>query len=106
MLATCDSYGRHVLRAAPVDRFIGSPPLALREWLPIVEAGLGALTVGVIPPALDQVLVGTIDRSRNPELQLALVLGLNEGIFPAPPATPVLLSDAERAARIQRASGA
>ena len=75
----------------------GSPPLALREWLPIVEAGLGALTVGVIPPALDQVLVGTVDRSRNPELHLALVLGLNEGIFPAPPAAPVLLSDAERA---------
>ncbi len=28
MLATCDSYGRHVLRADPSDRFIGSPPLA------------------------------------------------------------------------------
>ncbi|MEQ2006728.1 MAG: PD-(D/E)XK nuclease family protein [Limisphaerales bacterium] len=75
----------------------GSAALSLREWLPIVEAGLGALSVGVIPPALDQVLVGTIDRSRNPELKLALVLGLNEGVFPAPPAPPVLLSDSERA---------
>jgi 2-aminobenzoate-CoA ligase len=27
-LATCDSYGRHVLRAEADDRFIGSPPLA------------------------------------------------------------------------------
>ena len=27
-LATCDSYGRHVLRANADDRFIGSPPLA------------------------------------------------------------------------------
>ena len=79
-------------RAFPAD----SPALPLREWLPILEAGLGALTVGVIPPALDQVLIGTIDRSRNPELQLALVLGLNEGIFPAPPAPPVLLTDTER----------
>jgi ATP-dependent helicase/nuclease subunit B len=68
----------------------------LREWLPILEAGLSSLSVGVIPPALDQVLIGTIDRSRNPELQLALVLGLNEGIFPAPPAPPVLLTDTER----------
>lgn len=74
-----------------------SAPLALREWLPIIEAGLGALSIGVIPPALDQVLVGTVDRSRNPELQLALVLGLNEGVFPAPPAAPVLLTDSERA---------
>ena len=79
-------------RAFPPD----SPPLPLREWLPILEAGLAGLTVGVIPPALDQVLVGTIDRSRNPDLQLALVLGLNEGVFPAPPAAGVLLTDADR----------
>jgi ATP-dependent helicase/nuclease subunit B len=71
--------------------------LPLREWLPILEAGLGGLTVGVIPPALDQVLVGTIDRSRNPDLKLVLVLGLNEGIFPAPPPDPLLLTEDERA---------
>ncbi len=74
-----------------------SEALPLREWLPILEAGLSGLTVGVIPPALDQVLVGTVDRSRNPDLKLALVLGLNEGIFPAPPAPGVLLTDIERA---------
>lgn len=28
ILAICDSYGKHVLRADPGDRFIGSPPLA------------------------------------------------------------------------------
>jgi 2-aminobenzoate-CoA ligase len=28
MLAICDAYARHVLRAEPDDRFIGSPPLA------------------------------------------------------------------------------
>lgn len=28
LLATCDSYARHVLRPEPGDRFIGSPPLA------------------------------------------------------------------------------
>ncbi len=72
-------------------------PLPLREWLPIIEAGLAGLTVGVIPPVLDEVLVGSIDRSRNPDLQLALVLGVNEGVFPAPPAEPVLLTEMERA---------
>jgi len=72
--------------------------LSLRDWLPILEAGLANLTVGVIPPALDQVLIGAIDRSRNPDLKLALVLGLNEGVFPAPPAPGTLLTDADRAA--------
>jgi len=69
--------------------------LPLREWLPILEAGLASLTVGVIPPALDQVLVGAIDRSRNPDIKLALVLGMNETIFPAPPEPTALLTDAD-----------
>jgi len=38
MLATCDSYGRHVLRANGGDRFIGSPPLAF-------TFGLGGLVL-------------------------------------------------------------
>jgi 2-aminobenzoate-CoA ligase len=38
MLATCDSYGRHVLRATAADRFIGSPPLAF-------TFGLGGLVL-------------------------------------------------------------
>jgi ATP-dependent helicase/nuclease subunit B len=70
--------------------------LPLREWLPVLEAGLANLTVGVIPPALDQVLIGAIDRARNPDLKLALVLGVNESVFPAAPAAPVILTDADR----------
>jgi ATP-dependent helicase/nuclease subunit B len=71
-------------------------PLPLREWLPILDAGLANLTVGVIPPALDQVLIGAIDRSRNPDIKLALVLGLNETLFPALPEATVLLTEADR----------
>ena len=79
-----------------VELAFADEALLLRDWLPILEAGLANLSVGVIPPALDQVLIGAIDRSRNPELKLALVLGLNEGVFPAAPATPTLLTDADR----------
>ncbi|HEY4984791.1 MAG TPA: PD-(D/E)XK nuclease family protein [Verrucomicrobiae bacterium] len=77
--------------------------LPLREWLPILEAGLANLTVGVIPPALDQVLIGAIDRARNPDLKLALVLGVNESVFPAAPAAPTILTDADRDEMSQRA---
>jgi 2-aminobenzoate-CoA ligase len=38
LLATCDSYGRYVLRAERADRFIGSPPLAF-------TFGLGGLVL-------------------------------------------------------------
>ena len=71
-------------------------PLSLRDWLPVVEAGLGSFTVGVIPPALDQVLIGSVERSRNPDVKLAIVLGVNETIFPSPPEQGVLLTQADR----------
>ncbi|MDW8308938.1 MAG: PD-(D/E)XK nuclease family protein, partial [Verrucomicrobiales bacterium] len=71
-------------------------------WLPILEAGLASLTVGVIPPALDQVLVGAVDRSRNPDLKLAIVLGFNEAVFPRRPAPGPLLTAAECAELEQR----
>jgi ATP-dependent helicase/nuclease subunit B len=82
---------------ANLERAFRSTALSLREWLPVVEAGLAGLTVGVIPPALDQVLIGTIDRSRNPDLKFVFVLGLNESVFPAPAPVPLLLSEADRA---------
>ena len=69
---------------------------SLRQWLPILEAALGQMTVGVVPPALDQVVIGTIDRSRNPDLKLVLILGVNEHQFPAPPAEPRLLTERDR----------
>jgi len=38
MLAICDTFGKHVLRAAPADRFVGSPPIAF-------TFGLGGLVL-------------------------------------------------------------
>ena len=63
-----------------------------RFWRP----GLANLTVGVIPPVLDEVLIGAIDRARNPNLKFTLVLGVNESVFPAAPAAPPILTDADR----------
>jgi ATP-dependent helicase/nuclease subunit B len=70
--------------------------LSLDEWLPILESGLAGMTVGVIPPSLDQVLIGVVDRSRNPDLKTVLVLGMNESIFPALPSSGGILSPDDR----------
>lgn len=74
----------------------GSHSMSLREWMPILDSGFASQSAGVIPPALDQVLVGAIDRSRNPDLRWIFILGLNEGVFPAPVEDPTLLTGSER----------
>ncbi|MCF7669615.1 MAG: PD-(D/E)XK nuclease family protein [Verrucomicrobia bacterium] len=70
--------------------------MQLRDWLPVFESSLSTLTIGIIPPALDQVVVGTIDRSRNPEPAIVFLLGVNESVFPAAPATEGILNDSDR----------
>ncbi|MDH7479540.1 MAG: exodeoxyribonuclease V subunit gamma, partial [Syntrophomonadaceae bacterium] len=52
---------------------LGDEVLPLEQVARIVEAGLEGLRLGLIPPALDQVLVGTLDRSRHPEVRAAFL---------------------------------
>ncbi len=72
--------------------------LPLSEWIEVVDAGLESLTAGVVPPTLDQVSVGAVDRSRLVDVRLAIVAGFNDDTFPMPPAAPGLLGDGDREA--------
>jgi 2-aminobenzoate-CoA ligase len=59
ILATCDSYGRHVLRAQASDRFIGSPPLAFTfglGGLVLFPLRIGASTILLEKAAPDDLL--------------------------------------------------
>ncbi|MFZ5595554.1 MAG: helicase-exonuclease AddAB subunit AddB [Bacillota bacterium] len=62
----------------------------------ILESGLAGLRLGLIPPGLDQVTVGSMDRSRSAEIKAALLLGVNDGIFPARPPAGGVLTDNDR----------
>jgi 2-aminobenzoate-CoA ligase len=59
MLAVCDTYGTHVLRAAPDDRFIASPPIAFTYGLGgilLFPFRLGASTILIEKAAPDDLM--------------------------------------------------
>ena len=61
LLATCDSYGRHVLCAQASDRFIGSPPIAFTfglGGLVLFPLRVGAATILLERAAPDDLLAG------------------------------------------------
>lgn len=70
---------------ADVDLFAG-----------MVEAGLDGIRMALVPPALDQVLVGSLDRTRAFGIKRLYLLGVNDGIIPMRPAESPLISEAER----------
>lgn len=73
-------------------------PMELGELAAMVEEGVQGMRLGLIPPKLDQVLVGAIDRSRHPDVRAVFVLGLVDREFPAVPQEDAVLTDAEREA--------
>jgi len=82
MLATCDSYGRHVLRANGDDRFIGSPPLAF-------TFGLGGL--GLFPMRVGAASI-LIEKTTPDDLLAAIAKHRATVCFTAPTAYRAMLA--------------
>ncbi|MBH5318142.1 helicase-exonuclease AddAB subunit AddB [Paenibacillus sp. GSMTC-2017] len=62
----------------------------------MVEAGLDSLKLASVPPALDQVLVGSMDRTRSGNIGVCYVLGANDGVMPMRVKEDGILTESER----------
>ncbi|PYI51795.1 helicase-exonuclease AddAB subunit AddB [Paenibacillus flagellatus] len=75
---------------------LGDETLSLERFAGLVDAGLESVRLGLVPPSLDQVLVGTMDRTRSGAVRHMFVLGANDGVLPAKPEEDGVLSEPER----------
>ena len=75
---------------------LGGEPLTGRQFREVVQSGLEEFTLGLVPATVDQVLVGSIERSRHPPVRAVFLLGFADGVFPARHGEDDLLGDAER----------
>ena len=82
MLATCDTYGRHVLRPTASDRFIGSPPIAF-------TFGLGGLVLFPLRVGASSVL---LERATPDDVVTAIALWQPTIVFTAPTAYRAMLA--------------
>lgn len=79
-----------------VVEVIGDESMGMERFRQVLEIGLGEYRIGLIPPALDQVLVGSVERSKSHEISALYILGVNDGIFPAASEGEGILSDRDR----------
>lgn len=75
---------------------LGTESLPLAEFAKIIEAGLDRLEFSLVPPALDQVIIAQLDRSRLFDIKYAFVIGVNEGVIPAKVKEEGLMAEIER----------
>jgi ATP-dependent helicase/nuclease subunit B len=76
----------------------GKEELSKDTWMQMLETGLESMKFALVPPSLDQVLAGTLERSRFTDVKVNFILGVNDGIIPAKPKDDGLLSEDEREA--------
>ncbi|UQD51363.1 helicase-exonuclease AddAB subunit AddB [Bacillus methanolicus] len=82
-----------------LDQFVemlGEEKITLKQFASILDAGMESLRFSLVPPAIDQVLVADLERSRLSDIKAAFVIGLNEGVFPAKMGEEGILADEDR----------
>ncbi len=80
-----------------VEAFEGTQ-LCCEDYLAILRCAFSQMTLAFIPPNLDQVLVGSIERSRHPDLKAVFLIGATERQFPTPVVFDGILSENDRLA--------
>ncbi|USG64916.1 helicase-exonuclease AddAB subunit AddB [Brevibacillus ruminantium] len=75
---------------------MGEEQMDLTTFAGVLDSGLESIELGLVPPALDQVLVGSMERSRQPDVRALFLLGVNEGVIPLRPKEDGVLDEAER----------
>ena len=72
-----------------IDGIMGDSAMDLAEFTDIYVAGLSDVEVGVIPPSVDGLSMGTMIRTRPRQMKAAVILGACEGVMPLSPQTEV-----------------
>ncbi|MHC4395575.1 MAG: PD-(D/E)XK nuclease family protein [Planctomycetota bacterium] len=76
----------------------GGRQMSCEDYFAVINSAFSQLTLAFIPPKLDQVLVGSIDRSRHPDLKAVFLIGATQKQFPSPISYDSLLTDDDRQA--------
>lgn len=75
---------------------LGEEPIELELFIEMLNAGLSSLSMALVPPALDQVLIGSPDRSRSSGVKVCFFIGVQDGVYPAKMTEGGWISEMER----------
>ena len=81
------------------DQFVellGDEKISLTEYCELLDAGLEEAKVGIIPPSLDQIVIGDIERTRIKDVKVLFFVGMNDAYIPGKSEKCGLLSEYDR----------
>lgn len=75
---------------------LGDEEMNLKEFKEILDTGFSEARIGLIPPGVDQVVVGDMNRTRLAHIQYLFFLGMNDCNIPKAGSKGGVISDSER----------
>ena len=74
----------------------GDDRIGKENFADTFRAGIEAVEVGVLPPTMDGLVMGTMQRTRTGRIRALFVLGANEGVLPADVRSQDVLTEDEK----------
>lgn len=93
---TAQIWGKMMGIMDQIVALIGDDKFDGKTFRDLFEVGFEEVEVGVLPPTADGIILGTMQRTRCSGIKALLVMGANEGVLPAGPASEGLFSDDEK----------
>ena len=78
------------------EQLLGTETVKRKEFARILDAGFEEAKVGIIPPGLDQVHVGDMERTRLDRIRVLIFLGTNDGWIPSVSDSGSLMTQMDR----------
>lgn len=75
---------------------LGDEPMTLKEFKELLDTGFSEARIGLIPPGVDQVVIGDMNRTRLAHIQYLFFLGMNDCNIPKSGKKGGVISDSER----------
>lgn len=75
--------------------FLGDETIDFKQLKSLLESGFASFQIGILPTTVDEVTVGSIDRSKGFTGKALFIIGANDGLLPARPGEHRLFSEEE-----------
>ena len=75
---------------------LGEEKLSYDDFLSVLETGMEEMTMGVIPPSLDQVVIGDMERTRTEGVKVLFFAGVSDNVIPKQNPKGNVISDSQK----------
>lgn len=79
-----------------MNETLGEEKMSFDKFKNILKVGISKHQISLIPTSKDQVIIGDVQRTRNNNIKVLFIVGVNDGVFPMTFSSEGFINDEER----------